>query len=643
MFTQQFAADGTPVGANTLLNINERQFDQLFTRVAPLSGGNTITIWNSEGSFPTPGDLDSNEVRGTITDPNGNTIRADFSLTMNFGTVGSVFNSTGGGIDVAALQDGGFVVTNKNYDWELGFDTEDTSYYTMLRFFDAAGNQTGPATIVDASDDLPGSTRVVQLKTGEIVVVWDQDDDTPGFVGDTVYGRMFTATGQALTGRFDVAPSVPSFFTQEDPEIEALAGGGFIVAFMSEYIDDDDDGVAARIFGRATTGDDRLGVDATGQMLGLAGNDHLTGDGRANRLGGGLGNDTMDGLGNADTLDGGSGDDLLRGGDGDDLLIFGLGRDTVAGGGGNDLFAARGDTQTTGGMLNGGAGIDTLDLSAVTAPGGVVVSLGGGGFSIAGPTDRIWGVENVIGSDGADSVSGTGANNLMLGGGGGDTLRGFMGDDTLSGGTGDDTLVGAAGDDRLRGEGGRDDLNGGGGNDALFGGIHDDTLTGGNGGDTLLGEGGDDTLFAGGGADRAFGGNGADLLIGGAGDDLLVGGNGADRLIGGGGNDVHIGGSGDDTLAGGGGNDRMIGGAGRDTFIFRPGDGMDTIVGFDAGADTLRLASGFWGGGLTVSQVIATYATASGAGVTFTFDDAERVFLSGVTGLQDLAGGIDIF
>mgnify|MGYP001028651871 CR=1 FL=1 len=53
------------------------------------------------------------------------------------------------------------------------------------------------------------------------------------------------------------------------------------------------------------------------------------------------------------------------------------------------------------------------------------------------------------------------------------------------------------------------------------------------------------------------------------------------------GNDIINGGPGGDTIDGGGGNDAMSGGPGLDTFVYRVGDGNDTITDFDPLADRL--------------------------------------------------------
>lgn len=72
---------------------------------------------------------------------------------------------------------------------------------------------------------------------------------------------------------------------------------------------------------------------------------------------------------------------------------------------------------------------------------------------------------------------------------------------------------------------------------------------------------------------------GNDTLTGGAGNDSLVGSNGADILTGGGGND---------TITGNGGDDAT---GGADHFVFAPGSGNDSVIGFQAGSgDVLDIA-----------------------------------------------------
>jgi len=101
------------------------------------------------------------------------------------------------------------------------------------------------------------------------------------------------------------------------------------------------------------------------------------------------------------------------------------------------------------------------------------------------------------------------------------------------------------------------------------GGLDNDHLSGDGGRDTLQSFAGVNTMNGGADDDQLFGGFQADALFGGAGNDALRGDMGNGFL------------SGSDTLDGGTGDDVLMGAGGADTFIFRPGDGSDTIGRFD--------------------------------------------------------------
>ena len=192
----------------------------------------------------------------------------------------------------------------------------------------------------------------------------------------------------------------------------------------------------------------------------------------------------------------------------------------------------------------------------------------------------------------------------LTGGAGDDTLYGQKGGDTLTGGAGEDTLYGGRQGDTLEGGIGADFLDGGDGIDTASYASSDDTDGDGEGvtvnldtgesrgddaeGDTfvgienLVGSDHDDTLTGNRGVNIIDGGQGVDMLYGGGGGDTLTGGAGDDMLYGGRQGDTLRGEAGADTLEGGKGTDILEGGAGADTYVFRSGDGADTIRGEDA-------------------------------------------------------------
>ena len=378
-----------------------------------------------------------------------------------------------------------------------------------------------------------------------------------------------------------------------------------------------------------------LGGDAEGDALAeienLIGSDHddlLTGDGAANLLSGGAGNDTLIGGAGADTLSGGAGIDTAdyaastaavtvnlatgtgSGGDaqGDRLsgienLAGSANNDRLTGDGGANILDGRDGNDTLAGgagadTLIGGAGSDAADYSASSQA--VNVDLGAGtatGGDAEG--DVLVEIENLYGSNHADTLTGDDNDNVLRGGGGADTLTGGAGrdtadyngsnagvtinlaDGTASGGhadgdvfTGIENVAGSSHADRLIGDDGDNVLDGRGGNDTLIGGAGADTLIGGAGVDTAdysgssapvtvnlasgVGSGGDaqgDRLS---GIENVIGTGGADRLTGNGADNYLDGAGGADTLSGGAGNDTLRvtddgygaidGGTGDDTL-----------------------------------------------------------------------------------------------
>lgn len=328
----------------------------------------------------------------------------------------------------------------------------------------------------------------------------------------------------------------------------------------------------------------------------LGGDDRLVGSAYADRLGGFAGDDL---------LDGGAGDDVLEGGVGHDTLTGGRGADQLIGGEGNDVYIVD----------------DPGDRVIESAGGGYDVVRSARSFTLPGHVEELR-----LTSTGTTSGYGNAQDNRLLGGSGNDRLYGQGGRDTLAATGGNDLLYGGDGADRL--DGGR-------GNDRLDGGTGNDTLLGSLGRDTLIGGSGDDSLSGGNEADRLYGGIGNDRLDGGYGNDRLEGGAGSDTLRGGGDDDVLVGSSGNDRLDGGAGQDRLYGGIGRDVFVFRAGEGSDTVSGFTSGQDRLDLRSFTFADG----DAVRALASPGGGGVLVDLPGSGSVLLEGLARPVDLLDG----
>lgn len=243
-------------------------------------------------------------------------------------------------------------------------------------------------------------------------------------------------------------------------------------------------------------------LGAHGPILGTAADDVILALG---------GNDMAFGQGGHDTLYGGAGNDLLFGGDGNDMLFGGAGDDTLDGGRGADT-------------LDGGDGSDTVSYASSAA--GIRAVLGLAAAADAAEGDRLFAIENVIGSAKDDVLYGDNGANRLDGGAGDDWIEGGGGADELIGGSGVDTIaytnsragvrVDLAAPLQSGGDAERDRISGfenavgGWFADAFSGNALANVLWGGAGDDVLHGRGGDDVLWGGGGRDLMSGGAGAD-------------------------------------------------------------------------------------------------------------------------------------
>ena len=244
-------------------------------------------------------------------------------------------------------------------------------------------------------------------------------------------------------------------------------------------------------------------LDFSRTLTGGAGDDTIVGWHQDDMLKGGAGRDALYGDAGNDTLYGNQGDDHLIGGIGDDHLDGGQGNDHLEGGAGSDVLeGGLGDD-----VLDGGDGSDTatyLHIAGGSTSTGVTVDLHLEGQAqethLAG-MDTLTGVENLYGSNFADTLTGDGSVNIIQGGAGDDAIVGAGGADGLFGNVGDDLIQGGDGDDVVNGGQGNDRLFGNVGDDSIHGGIGDDYINGGQGSDILYGDAGSNTLVGGLGAD----------------------------------------------------------------------------------------------------------------------------------------------
>jgi Ca2+-binding RTX toxin-like protein len=239
----------------------------------------------------------------------------------------------------------------------------------------------------------------------------------------------------------------------------------------------DADVAGANIVVRGGGGNDILNAAGLGntynslEIQGDAGDDTVTGGGKADTLGGGDGDDRVVGGPGADVMSGGAGNDVLVWNNGD-------GSDTMDGDAGNDEIevngsANAGDEFTIAPGLDGRTKFDRVNLVP---------------FTLDTLAERMT-VSGLGGDDKATGAAGLAGRILLTlnGNAGVDTLTGGDGADRVSGGEAADVLEGGAGDDRVTGDRGADQMLGGAGDDVLEwnDGDGSDVATGGDGADLV--------------------------------------------------------------------------------------------------------------------------------------------------------------
>ena len=353
--------------------------------------------------------------------------------------------------------------------------------------------------------------------------------------------------------------------------------------------------------------------DGTGNneaFIGLGGDDYIHSRQGDDYIDGGSGNDTLNSCEGNDIVFGGEGNDSIIGGDGNDYLVGGAGADTIEGGAGNDVYVIDTDDII---IENANEGMDTVEVD----------------FNY---TLNIDNVENVTLAGTANiNATGNDLDNVLTGNSGVNILTGGLGKDTYvmdstdtiieSANEGNDTVVVdynyTLNIDNVENVtlAGTADINATGDalDNVLTGNSGDNILDGAAGSDTLIGGGGNDTYIidetdtivenANAGIDTvvtdfsyALGTNLENLTLTGL-DSLSGTGNDFNNYLTGNlGDNILTGNAGNDTLWGGEGNDSLSGVDGDDTYVFKLGDGLDTITDYyyqyginrDGGNDTVK-------------------------------------------------------
>lgn len=606
---------------------------QVHPQIEALSNGGHVVVWAGDGA----GDVDY-DVYARMFDAEGVAVGGEFGL-----------DST-----PQEMQFSPSVATLSNGNWVAVYESiNDDQDAFMGQIFTADGTRVGDEFRVSpAMTYWPNDAKVSALKGGGFAVTWSGHASEDSVLED-IQVRLFSGDGVALGDAMTISQGAVN--DEDLPEIQALTGGGFAVAWEAgDSAVDGDNRILVSVFDSAGTAlvtraqanigagdpsDAAVGSLADGGFVVVWSGQHLGTytreivgqrfDADGGKVGGNFVVCQEGTINNAPAIvgtpDGGivvvwervKGDDGHGSYDTDSDIVM-------------QRFDA--DLEKVGDetRVNAINPLNQNDPDVAVLKNGTVAVTWQSVYEYDPAPDRGPDIMQQlfearhIGTEGGEKLRGTVFDDTMLGRGGNDKLIAGKGDDVLDGGAGNDKLRGGRGDDVLEGGSGNDKLAGGKGLDLVrftgktpvtvdlalkgpqdtghgkdtFKGIEAiqsdagrDVLSGGNKDDYFFGMGGKDVLSGRGGDDYLDGGRGRDRLFGGEGDDYLVGGRAGDRLYGGNGADLLNGGGGKDRLFGGAGDDVLHGGKGRDVFEFSGDFGADTVADF-SGRDVIRFVTG---------------------------------------------------
>jgi Ca2+-binding RTX toxin-like protein len=227
VYAQRFAADGSPVGNEYLVNLSANN-DQWQPQVAALAGGGWVETYTERFSYS-----QNPKVWVVAYGPDGSRV-ATQSTTSTTGSL-SAYPS------VAGLADGGWVVTWSNQDTSYPYDID-----IYGQRYAANAEKVGSAFLVNSyTSNTQAVPSVTATLDGGWVIVWQssyQDGSNEG-----VYGQRYAADGTRSGEEFRVNSFTPN--SQTDPEVTSLLGGGWVVTWESSGQTSDSVDVWARVYG----------------------------------------------------------------------------------------------------------------------------------------------------------------------------------------------------------------------------------------------------------------------------------------------------------------------------------------------------------------------------------------------------------
>lgn len=214
-----------PTTGNTSYD-NSLKTQEFAKDVAVLSSGNILTVAQASGNFTLSGQFD---IIGKFHDTSGNALGEKFIINDDAQSGWQTEPS------VAALTDGNAVVTWTSGDsWGNG---------VFFRIIDTTGAGVNSTTQVNNSTAYnQNDSDVAALKDGGFVVTWTDQGGADGS-GYGIFFKVFDNSGNEVVGETQVNDQHTS--TQWQSEVTALDDGGFVITFTDNQSSSDGSGASA--------------------------------------------------------------------------------------------------------------------------------------------------------------------------------------------------------------------------------------------------------------------------------------------------------------------------------------------------------------------------------------------------------------
>ncbi|MCP5155360.1 MAG: tandem-95 repeat protein [Ectothiorhodospiraceae bacterium] len=254
VFGQQYDVDGHRVDGQ--FQVNTEFSSTQSQSVVNALGGDTFAVHWTSFTSSTAGDGSSNGVFGQLFGPPGAPPGPGDFAPIGEETEANVFQAGDQAEPaVAALAGGGYVVV-----WQSdGQDANGSGIFAQR--FTGEGIPLGPEFQVNTNE---AGAQVIPTVTGLVgggfVVAWTDQGGADGS-GQGVFAQRFDGNGDPVGSEFRVNTQTQS--TQNDPAATALAGGGFVVTWVSTTSGPAGDGSGEGVYGQVY---DAAGVTVGGEF-----------------------------------------------------------------------------------------------------------------------------------------------------------------------------------------------------------------------------------------------------------------------------------------------------------------------------------------------------------------------------------------